>query len=316
MKNRLFIKEWIRFGKEISWKLNFYSLFTFLYRIKPCDFFYRGSLKEHKLILSYLKKDLSDVIGSYRSRLEIDGNSVTSSKIIWLLWWQGDESMPPLVRACIESTKKNANGAEVILITKNNFLSYIDIPLYILEKHKNGQISLAQLSDIIRYSLIEKYGGLWLDATIYTGHLIPAEIFNYNFFIWHTEQEKNCYVQQNDYHGFIVGSKRNEKLVSFVREMLYEYWKRHDILIDYFLVDYLVYIGKQSFPEIMSEIDSLPKMSKRIYEMKAMLDQAYDKNKFEELTNACLFSKLDWHKKYMIVTNRGEDTLYSILIRK
>ena len=160
--------------------------------------------------------------------------------------------------------------------------------------------------------LLEKYGGLWLDATIYTGYPIPSEYFDYNYFIWHTEQAKTCFVQQDDYHGFIVGSKPHEKLVSFVKEMFLEYWKRHDTLVDYLMVDYLIYIAKQVFPDIRDEIDSLPKMSKRIYKLKEMLDQPYDENQFEELIHSCIFSKLDWHRKYK-ETSHGRDTLFSVL---
>ena len=309
------IKNWLRVGKNISWKLNFHTLFGFLYLYWPNNFFYRESLRKHEIVLSYIKKELYYVINEYQKINEIDGSVVSPSRNIWLLWWQGEANMPPLVKACVNSTCKNANGAKVHLVTKDNYSSYIDIPSYIFEKREKGYISFAQLSDIIRYMLLEKYGGLWLDATIYTGYPIPSEYFDYNYFIWHTEQAKTCFVQQDDYHGFIVGSKPHEKLVSFVKEMFLEYWKTHDTLVDYLMVDYLIYIAKQSFPDIRREIDSLPKMSKRIYELKEMLDQPYDKNQFEELIHACIFSKLDWHRKYK-ETSHGRDTLFSVLIEE
>ena len=305
------IKNWFRVGHNISWKLNFHTLFGFLYLYCPNNFFYKESLRKHDIVISYLNKDLEPLIKKYEIKKEIEGNKVNPSRNIWLLWWQGEENMPQIVRACVESTKRNANGAVVNFITKDNYSSYIKIPSYILEKHKKGYISFAQLSDIIRYMLLEKYGGLWLDSTIYTGYPIPENIFNYNYYIWHTEKAKTCFVQHDDYHGFIVGSKPHEKLVSFVKEAFLEYWKEHDILVDYLMVDYLIYIAKQHFTDIRNEIDSLPMMSKRIYELKEMLDQSYDEAGFEELTNECLFSKLDWHRKYKEY-NEGV-TLYSVL---
>ena len=304
------VKNWFRVGMNLSWKLNFHTLFGFLYLYWPNSFFYNQSLKKHDFVLSYIQNELGNIIKAYKTKNEINGESIPASRNIWLLWWQGEDKMPPLVKACIDSTRRNANGAKVHLITKDNYQSYIDIPSYIIDKHKNVHVSFAQLSDIIRYTLLEKYGGLWLDATIYTGSPIPEEFFEYNYFIWHTEQAKTCFVQQDDYHGFIVGGKPHEKLVSFVRDMFFEYWKEHDVLVDYLMVDYLIYIAKQSFPDIRDEIDSLPKMSKRIYELKEMLDQPYDKNKFEDLIHSCIFSKLDWHKKY----KQSTQTLYYNLI--
>ena len=309
------IRNWFRVGHNISWKLTFHTLLGFLYLYWPKEIFYKESLKKHELILSYIKNELSGVIEDYKNKPEINGENVSPSKNIWLLWWQGENSMPPLVKACINSICNNANGAEVHLITKENYSSYIDIPSYVMEKHKNGIISFANLSDLIRYTLLEKYGGLWLDSTIYTGYPIPSEIYDYNYFIWHTEQSKTGYVQHDDYHAFIVGSKPHAKITAFVRDMFLEYWRTHDVIVDYLMMDYLIYIAKQAFPDVRNEIDSLPKMSKRIYELKEMLDQPYDKNKFEELIHSCIFSKLDWHRKYK-EKNKGCDTLYNVLIKE
>ena len=309
------IRNWFRVGHNISWKLNFHTLFGFLYLYWPNNFFYEESLKKHDIVLSYLNKELDSIIKKYEFKPEIDGNNLNPSRNIWLLWWQGEGNMPPLIKACVESTRRNANGANVHLITKENCSSYIDIPAYVLEKHEKGYISFANLSDLIRYMLLEKYGGLWLDSTIYTGYPIPEDIFNYNYYIWHTEKAKTGYVQHDDYHAFIVGSKPHSKLTSFIKDSFIEYWKDHDVIVDYLMMDYLIYIGKQFFPDVREEIDSLPMMSKRIYELKEMLDQPYNETEFKELTTECLFSKLDWHRKYK-EKSKGCDTLYSVLTKE
>ena len=311
MSNLWHVKNWFRVGHNISWSLNFHTLFGFLYLSHPNEFYYKESLKKHEFVIKYLKRELGSVIEKYRSVREEE--NVPESKRIWILWWQGEDSAPELVKACIKSIKRNANGAEVTVITKDNISSFIDIPDYIFEKRKKGWVSFAQLSDIIRFLLLEKYGGLWLDSTVYTSKPIPDYIYSLNFYSQHTKWQKTCFVQHNLYHGFTIGGKAHAKLVSFCKEMFLEYWKMHDTLVDYLMIDYIIMIAYQEFEDIRSEIDSLPYSSERLYDLVHLLDKPFNDAEFNKLCNDCIFSKLDWHKKYEMEKN-GKPTYYSHLI--
>lgn len=115
------------------------------------------------------------------------------------------------------------------------------------------------------------------------------------------------------YHGFIIGSRPHAKLVSFAKEMFLEYWEKHDTLIDYLMIDYIIMIAYLEFPDIKEEIDSLPWSSERLYDMVNMLNRAYDKTEWKNLCNECIFSKLDWHKTYRSKIGNAE-TNYSYLL--
>lgn len=316
MGNMWHVKNWFRVGKNISWKLNFHTLFGFLYLSKPSEFFYREAERKHKFVLEYLKKELGYVIEEYKSIPEINPNIAENSEhIIWTIWWQGEENAPPLVKACINSIRRNANGAKFIVISKDNYENYISIPDYIWEKHKKGYICSAVLSDIARFLLLEKYGGLWLDATIFVSSPIPQDYFNYTFFSQHTRpRERTCWVQNNAYHIFVIGSKAKAKLISFTKTMFLEYWKHHDTAVDYLCTDYFFFIAMQEYQEIKNEIASLPFSSERLYDLVKMLDEPYEEKYFNELKNECIFSKLDWHKKYK-PKRKGEPTFYKIITK-
>ena len=43
---------------------------------------------------------------------------------IWIMWWQGEDAMPDIVRIAFESVKFYAGKHPVILITKNNYEYY------------------------------------------------------------------------------------------------------------------------------------------------------------------------------------------------
>lgn len=49
-------------------------------------------------------------------------------RIIWTLWWQGEENAPDLVKACIASMRAHANGADVRVLDERNCASYLTLP--------------------------------------------------------------------------------------------------------------------------------------------------------------------------------------------
>ena len=97
-----------------------------------------------------------------------DEKIIEKSDKIWICWFQGIENAPELVKACYNSVLKNYKDKEIIVLTEENYEQYVDIPEYILKKWKKGYISFAHFSDILRIELLSKYGGLWLDSTIFT----------------------------------------------------------------------------------------------------------------------------------------------------
>lgn len=300
--------------KKLFRKINFYTRMSFLYYHEAFRCFINlwFADKKHKLILDYLEKNFQNVISKYKL-IEEKEIKTQQERFIWSLWWQGEDKMPQIVKACHKQLKHKLNGAKLILITKNNYKDYIELPNYILEKQEKGIISLAQLSDIIRFTLLEKYGGLWLDSTIYTSQPIPKDYFTYPFFSQHTKWNKTCFVQHNLWHGFIMGSPKGGKLVSFAKEMFFDYWKTHDVLIDYFMIDYIIMLAYNVFPDIKNEIDSLPYSSERLYDLVNALSKEYDEDYFNTLKNDCIFSKFDWHKTYK-TSMKGKETFYSHIV--
>lgn len=295
-------------------KLELYSRIAFLYLndLFKNSFILKIADKKHKLVLNYLETELKDVISKYRLVNEKEVNT-SNERYIWTLWWQGEDSMPPLVKACNKQLRKNANGAKVILITKDNYNEYIELPEYILEKREKGIISFPQLSDILRFTLLEKYGGLWLDSTIYTSIPISESYFKYPFFSQHTKWSDTCFVQHNLWHGFSMGSQKGGKLVSFAKEMFFEYWKDHDHLVDYLMIDYIIMLAYINFPDIKAEIDSLPYSSERLYDLVNLLSKEFDNKNFDLLMDECIFSKLDWRKTYE-TSVKGKETYYSHIV--
>lgn len=80
-------------------------------------------------------------------------------RIIWVYWDSDKENY--LVNLCIKSMKIHFEEYQINILNKNNVQEYIDLPIF----HKD--LKPAGISDFIRFSLLKKYGGIWIDASIF-----------------------------------------------------------------------------------------------------------------------------------------------------
>jgi len=86
-------------------------------------------------------------------------------KIIWFAWLQGLDNAPDLVHRCFKSWKNKNPDWEINFIDNDNLNLYIDI-IEIVDVNRKD-ISIQGVSNLIRINLLEKYGGVWVDATCY-----------------------------------------------------------------------------------------------------------------------------------------------------
>lgn len=94
-------------------------------------------------------------------------------KQIWICWFQGMENAPDLVKSCYKSVKREFPEYKITVLTAKSIQQYVTIPEEILYKWNKGIINNANFSDVLRVEILSKYGGIWLDATVYcTGNTI------------------------------------------------------------------------------------------------------------------------------------------------
>ena len=83
-------------------------------------------------------------------------------KKIWA-FWDGDE-LPETVQLCVQSWKVKNPSYSVIILSKKSLKDYL--PDVDFTKIKHISDSVARFSDMIRLFILEKYGGIWCDASI------------------------------------------------------------------------------------------------------------------------------------------------------
>ena len=201
--------------------------------------FYR---RKHKTILDYLYKEFDVFLSNY-SEEKYEEKSETSKKI-FTMWIQGIENIPLIVKKTIESQKKYAEkfGYEFIFLDKNNIFNYIQLPEIIVEKYEKGIIDFIKFSDIVRVTLLAKYGGVWLDSTIYIDDTNKLEYFDSEFFTIKSLKGRKIpkFVPEGKWTGFCLAGRKKHLLFKFLRDFQIEYFTKFDVAIDYFLIDYLI----------------------------------------------------------------------------
>lgn len=317
MNTRWLIKNWFNIGSKISWKLSFETLIGLLYFIPffKCDFLYGFIERKHRYILDYLNKNYHYLIKQYQTwQTSIIEDENCNSRIIWVMWWQGEDVAPEIVKMCISSMRRNSNGAQVIVITKDNYSDYIDLPEYILEKQAKGMISFAHLADIIRVFLLAQYGGLWLDSTIYVSQPIPVEIFSKKFYSLHSNHHKTPFVADDRFYTFVMGARQASALFCFEKDFFLGYCKSNEVMIDYYLLDYSIMFQYFNIPEIKETIDGLEVTSETLYSLVSILNKPFDEAKLKVALDQNLFSKLKWNGSHKLKTHNIE-TNYAVLLR-
>lgn len=172
------------------------------------------------------------------------------SDYVWVLWLQGYENAPILVQKCIDSIKKYTKGKNFRLVTLNNLSDYINVPSYIMEKFKDGKMGSAHFSDIIRVLLLEKYGGIWMDATIYLCDKLPEKIENNDFFVFRTGiSDTNSLAS-----SWFINTCKNHIFLKEMKNLLIQYWQENEKQEHYYIFHYFFKMVTNCYKEEWNKI--------------------------------------------------------------
>lgn len=180
---------------------------------------------------------------------------------VWIVWWQGKEEMPILVKNCYQSVVEHNPEMKVVVIDKNNYLDYVQLPQHILTKFKNGYISITHFSDILRFYLLSQWGGWYLDSTLFLFSHLP--VTDDLFTIKHSQEFY-------DFHscvwaGFIWYMPPRHPLSVYMCDCYNIYWKNHNKVLTYFLMDHFIRLLYDKQPLFRSYIDGLPISNQYLY---------------------------------------------------
>jgi hypothetical protein len=112
------------------------------------------------LIIIFLNKDINNKNIGYENFNNIN------KPYLWVYWENKENKLtPPIIELCIEIMKlKLSNNFNFVKLDQNNIYDYI--PEIKEKKHILDKLIIAHRVDYYRVLLLNKYGGLYLDADI------------------------------------------------------------------------------------------------------------------------------------------------------
>lgn len=286
----------------------------------------KNDLKYIQIIKDFFASQYHESIK--RSRVEFeDWNKKTHESkeqlLLWTLWWQGYDQMPPVVKLCYQKQKTYAESknAKLILLTKDNIGEYVDIPQIILEKVDKKIITLTHFSDIIRIFLLEQYGGAWIDSTLLIDNSIYETSFEDNdFFSFHlpvdvhTPSGTGQVLTECKWSGFMLYSKTpHNPIFVFLKRSIVDYWEKYDVLVDYFIMNFLIRVLYDNEEYAKRMIDVVSYNNPCLYDLNPIMGKKYLDDEWYSLRRSTDFFKLSWKEKYIKLDDEGDTTFYGRL---
>lgn len=255
--------------------------------------------KDVKAIV-YQCKDYNKLYKKYEKKIKegvhIKKESDYSDKV-WVCWFQGYDAAPFLVKACINSIYRSMPDKEVIILTNENYVKYVNLPEYIIKKFETGQIGFAHFSDILRISLLAKWGGMWIDST--------ALCTNADFFEYASKQPLFVFKELNLGNrdnppilasSWFISCKTNNPIIILTRDLLYLYWKDYDFTINYFTFHLFFAMACRRYRDEWNNIPTFNNNSP--HTLMFELDKEYSNERWQQIMDMSGIHKLQRYNDY------------------
>lgn len=312
---KLIINEFLGNWKDISFHYAFLKL-KLNFNLKNME--YSEAQKIHqKGMLKLSKKLCKTTIKKFRKldrvvhEWPIEGHIVP----IWVCWWQGEADMPEIVSVCYKKLKENApQNTRVKLITLENYKTFVTISPHVIKKFESGQLTYTFFSDILRFHLLYKYGGLWVDATVYIPNQISEDLFKLPIFTNRRRDGVSDSVSGANYTSFLMGGQPKHLLFLYMNELFDSYLKKYDKIPDYWFVDYALRIALDDIKVLGEAIREIPYNNPRIWELERKLNNSYEESDFNKITSDTNFFKLTFKNPYEKKSINGDLTYFGFLL--
>lgn len=239
---------------------------------------------------------------------EVPTAPYTNDGPIWVLWWQGlNGETPAIIRACIDSMRRHANGRQVNVLSKNNYREYVQVDSLFTQRVESGRMSIAMFSDILRCSLLYQHGGIWLDAGMYLTEDIPTAIEQAEFY---TIPSKAVNPTRKWAIYYLASVKKNP-LFDYMLRCYREVFSRVDVTPDYFLTDTILLNAYEHIPQIRTMIDAVPDNNPARFDLLPQLGEPLNELHLDPQTYAY---KLTYKMAEPARTVDGHPTVYGAIL--
>ena len=175
-------------------------------------------------------------------------------KVIWMLWQQGWDEAPDVVRSCADSFARCNPGWDVRLIGETDIAKLA--PRY--AEVKAPEKLRTATSNMARLALLEAQGGVWADATLFCQRPLDDWLPGFvqsGFFVFHKPRP----YRQSDI-WFLAASK-GTPVVSRWFDLARTYWSCFSFPHHYYWLEYLFELLIENDPEVAHVWDETPRLT-------------------------------------------------------
>ena len=176
---------------------------------------------------------------------------------IWFFWHSGLDNAPKIVQVCHSSIERAlGKNDNLFLLDMNNITEYIDIPEYILLKHEQGIIDHTRFADFIRVSLLNTYGGVWVDSTVYLlSNNPPTQLNTNDLFMYHIQEKGLEAGDPQVVASWLIVANKESVILKSLQALLYEYWHKENTVVDYFFFHLFVTMSANYYRDEWNKMD-------------------------------------------------------------
>ena len=283
------INRTIELIKEFGFSVTFAKLFQTCTKKIPGVQDIAGKIK-YAAITKFLYKENEDIIEKY-NREPHKSTSKIGNGTVWVLWWQGIDKAPDIVKICIQSIRKNIGDRKLVILDESNFRDYTNLNPKYENLVKLEVISKTQFSDLLRLNLLYNQGGIWLDSTyLLTGEL-PDYINDLYFFTVRHGMNKEYPMSKGLWTGSALGVAAYADEIKLFIDVYDNYFEKHNALIDYLLIDYVFAVCCDYCATIREMFINVPPNNERVNNLLRIMNKPYSKELVGETTGKTVMNK-------------------------
>lgn len=272
----------------------------------------RELLKEQVAQKYLLKKYVEPYYEKHKAEI-IDGEQKIY-KTCWIYWRQGLEKAPDIVKICVSSIKKAFQkiGWDINILDIDAVKRLCDFPEYIWLKYEQGIIPEAQFSDLVRLQLLVNYGGCWVDSTVLIKESDDLEsLFKEQLFVFRNLGANKEYINISNW---MIYSQKNNNIVKDVRDILFEYWRKENVLLEYYLFHIVFKLVSDRYGSVWEKLPTYNNTAPHI--LQGEMFSKYSQSKMDAIDKQTFIHKLYWKVPKKVAKGTFYEAIMSNQIRR
>lgn len=274
----------------------------------------KNAFRDMNRQIGKLESEITPIIKPFTNCVT-DLNRCNIERNVFVFWWDGFDGAPIIVKKCLDTVKKFYSDCNIVGISKHNYGEFTDIHPELLKGFESGKISIQTFSDILRFNLLKKNGGVWIDATIYffSKYDIFSQLENQSI-------ASICFSTSNNFlqykgevcnwSGYFFAARKNAVFTNVMNEIFEKYYLKNGSYPIYFFIDVALMICKINKID-GGVLDNIATSLGDMFFLYRMLDQPYYKG--SETVLEIIPQKLAWQFEPQ---NNNNNTFYKYIFKK